>query len=153
MEISVCTSTHSRFSRDHFLSSCSSRDRPLSGDELMLQQDTTLSHQPTRAAGRQASTPLTGATHTACSLESRRVDGGGGGGGGSSVDSFEGKAMTMPECADMGRPHDCQNRRRRLRSSVPASSSSCAMFPRTSLRLQEINDLMSRSGVLIQHHT
>lgn len=54
---------------------------------------TTLSHQPTRAAGRQAITPLTGATHTACGLESRRVDGGaGGGGGGSPVDSFEGKA-------------------------------------------------------------
>ena len=61
----------------------------------MLQHHTTLA-QPTRAAGRQASTPLTGATHTACGLESRLVDGGvgggGGGGGGSSVDSFEGKA-------------------------------------------------------------
>jgi hypothetical protein len=122
MEISVCTSTHSRFSSDHFLSSCSSRDRPLSGDEVIIATThTTLSHQPTRAANRQASRPLTGATLTACSLESRRVDGGGD--GGSSVDSFEGKVRQGPSAQAWGVPttaktdadvSDLQPRHRRL---------------------------------------
>jgi len=88
----------------------------------MLQYHTTLSHQTTRAADRQASTPLTGATHTACSLESRRVDGGGGGGG-SSVDSSEGKARQCPSAQTWGVPmtaetdadvSDLQSRPRRL---------------------------------------
>ena len=153
MEISVCTSTHSRFSRDHFLSSCSSRDRPLSGDELMLQHHATIWHRPTRAAGRQASTPLTGATHTACSLESRWVDGVGG--GGSSVDSFEGKARHCPSAQTWGVPHDCQNRRRRLWSSVPASSSSCATcsHEQTSVTWKQWPNVAQRRTSTVPHLT
>jgi hypothetical protein len=150
MEISVCTSIHSRFSRDHFLSSCSSRDRPLSGDELMLQHHATMPHEPTRAAVRQASTPLTGATHTACSLESRWVDDDSG--DGSSVDSFEGKAWHCPSAQTWGVPmtaktnadvSDPQSRPRRLL----AQHASTYKPP-----LQESNDLTSRSEGL-QYHT
>ena len=49
MDISVCTSTDSRLSSDHFRSSCSSRERPLSGDELMILR--THSHTHERGAG------------------------------------------------------------------------------------------------------
>jgi hypothetical protein len=49
IEISVCTSIHSRLSKGHFRSSCSSRERPLSGDELMSHQPTVT---PTSAAGQ-----------------------------------------------------------------------------------------------------
>jgi len=153
MVISVCTSTHSRFSSDHFLSSCSSRDRPLSGDELMLLHHSILSDQPTRAAGRQASTPLTGATHTACSLESRWM-------------VVVVVVVMAPRWIHLKGKHDIARVRRHGASPwLPKQAQTspilspglvvflCNMLRRTSLRLQESNDLTSRSGGLLQRHT
>jgi len=56
IEMRVCTSTHSRLSTGHLRSSCSSRERPLSGDELMTHKNAVTNSAP----GTQASRPHTG---------------------------------------------------------------------------------------------
>lgn len=119
MEIRVCTSTHSRFSSDHFLSSCSSRDRPLSGDELMMYQHTR-AKQLARLAGKLAGQSLVRSTVLAV-----RKPAGGWRRWRLLRSGFVWReSITMPESAATGSPHDCQHIHGWFPPSVSAWSSS-----------------------------